>query len=202
MRRRRRRMMVAWLLGGALFALGWVIYGEASELWSDPDIRAESTAAPDPPTSVSLSPSITMPSRESLAVILERPVFSETRRPIEERGSTQTTPSDFRLAGVVIAGTQRSALIQSGTGAVLQRLKEGDDIGGWTVVEIALDRINIRRGAIETELLLDYAAPAPPTPRTESRKDKTPVQSAMKEAPRQVPKQPESAETGSEGEVQ
>jgi len=203
MRRRRRRVVVAWLLGAALFALGWVVYGEAGNLLASPDIRAESAATPDPPTSASSAPFLAMPSRDSLAVILERPVFSETRRPKEESSGTAATPSDLRLAGVIIAGSERSVLVQSGAGTEFHRLKVGDDIGigGWMLVEITVDRIKIRRGTIETELLLDYAAPAPLTPRTDSHREKISVKSAMKEPPKQTSEQPDKVETGSEDEV-
>ena len=200
--RRRRRTMVAWLLGANVFALGWVIYGEARDLWFSSDASAESAATPDIPTATSWSPLLTAPSRESLAAILERPVFSESRRPNSDKGDIQAAPHDFRLAGLVIAGGERSALIETGTSAMLQRLEEGDDIGGWILVEIALDRIKIRRGTMETEMRLDYAAPAPPIHRRESRRESTPVQSAVREGLGQVPRQAESADTGPESDVQ
>jgi len=200
--RRRQRMMVAWLLGGSVFTLGWVIYGEASDLWFTSDASAESVVTPDLPASTTLPALLATPSRESLAAILEKPVFSESRRPNRDRGDTQAAPTDFRLAGLVIAGGERSALIETGTGAMLQRLEEGDDIGGWILVEIALDRIKIRRGTMETEMLLDYAAPAPPIHRRERRRESIPVQSAVREELGQVPRQAEDAEAGSESDMQ
>ncbi|HET6159921.1 MAG TPA: hypothetical protein VFE34_16365 [Dongiaceae bacterium] len=201
MRRHRRRVLFAWLLGMALFILVLVIYRGASDLLSNVSLQPEAAAAPDPPASVPPSPLFAMPSRESLAVILERPVFSETRRPSGDAGTVHVTPSDFRLAGVVISVSERSALIQRGAARMVERLKEGDDVGGWMLVEIGLDRIKIRRGAVEAEMLLDYAAPAPSTPRTESRKERAPIKPAMHEAARQSPSQPDGAETGLDEEV-
>jgi hypothetical protein len=195
-------MMAGWLLGGSVFTLGWVIYGEASDLWFASDASAESVVTPNLPTPASWSPLLATPSRESLAAVLEKPVFSESRRPHGDRAGVQAAPSDFRLAGLVIADGVRSALIETGTSAMLQRLEEGDDIGGWILVEIALDRIKIRRGTMETEMLLDYAAPAPPIPRRETRREGVPAQSVAREEPEQAPRQAESVETGSESDMQ
>ena len=202
MRRHRRSVMLAWLLGVALLALVWVIYGQASELLLNDRSDSGSTAMPDPPAPVSSAAFLAMPSKESLGVIVERPVFSETRRPSGNPGGTQVTPGDIRLAGVVISASERSALIQHGDNGIIQRLTEGGDIGGWMLTEITFDRIKIRRGPVEAEMLLDYKAPAPLTPRTESRREKTPVKPVVREAAKQKLNQPANTEMRSEEEVQ
>lgn len=109
-----------------------------------------------------------MPDRRSLAVILERPVFAQRRRPIGLAGGGAQGEVDFSLSGVVISGNVRSALVRSGGSGTVQQFKVGDTIGGWTLVEVAADRVVVRRDALETEVFLDYAAPAPPIQRPET----------------------------------
>ena len=202
MRRYRTTTMLVWLLGVAFIALVCVIYAEVSAPFTDDALKSGDAAPADLPAPVSSPPLFAMPDRESLAVILERPVFSETRRPSRDLAGAKATPADFTLAGVVISAGARSALIQPLHGNVLRSLKEGDDIDGWMLVEIARDRIKIRRGAVEAEMLIDYAAPAPLIPRTESRKQKPAVNPAVQKPAKQIPNEPGDAEVEPEEDTQ
>ena len=202
MRRNRTRARFAWLLGVAFIALVFVIYAEISVLLTNDGLESEDIASPNPSTPISSPPLFAMPDRASLAMILERPVFSETRRPSEDPAGAQAPATDFTLAGVVISASERSALVKSGNGGMIQRLKEGDDIGGWMLEEIALDRIKIRRGAVEAEVLIDYAAPAPLIPRTESRKQKPAVKPAVQKPAEQIPNGLGDAEVEPEEDTQ
>lgn len=192
--RRRRTRAVFGLLGTAFVALIWVIYAEINGLLMKDDFEPSDAVLPDLPAPASSPPFFSVPDRASLAVILERPVFSETRRPSGDTGRMRGTRADFALTGVVISASERSALVQPGDGGIIQRLKVGDDVGGWILEEIGLDRIKVRRGADEAEMLIDYAAPAPPTPRTESRKPRSAAKSAANKPAKQVPNQPDDAE--------
>jgi len=130
----------------------------------------------------------------SLAVVLERPVFSETRRPRgTATGGAQATPIDFTLLGVVISGSQRSALIRTGKGEAVQRLTEGEDIAGWKLVQIAPDRIVVRRDRVEADVFLDYSTPAPPVPRTQMPKEKPTAQASPQEPNESTAGQPADA---------
>ena len=202
MRRNRTRARFAWLLGVAFIALVFVIYAEISMLLTNDGLESDDIASPNPSTPISSPPLFAMPDRASLAVILERPVFSETRRPSEDPAGAQAPATDFTLAGVVISASERSALVKPGNGGMIQRLKEGDDIGGWMLEEIALDRIKIRRGAVEAEILIDYAAPAPLIPRTESRKQKPAVNPAVQKPAKQISNGPGDAEVEPEVDTQ
>lgn len=201
MRRDRTRALSVWLLGAALALVG-VIYAEISALLTNDVLESDDEARPNLPAPISSPPYFAMPDRVSLAVILERPVFSETRRPSRNAAGERATPTDFTLAGVVISQGERSVLVKPGNGGTIQRLKEGDDIGGWMLEEIALDRIKIRRGGVEAEMLIDYAAPAPPVPRTESRKQKSAVNPAAQKPAKQLLTQPGDAEVEAEEEIQ
>lgn len=202
MRRDRTRTVFVWLLGIAFLALVWVISAQISALLTNDAPESGDTAPPDLPAPASSPPLFAMPDRDSLAVILERPVFSETRRPSSDPDGGRARPTDFTLAGVMISASERSALIQSGNGQPIQRLKEGDEIGGWMLVEIALDRIKIRRGGVEAEMLMDYAAPAPPIPRTESRKQKPTANQPVQKPAKQIPNEPGDAEVEPEDDTQ
>jgi hypothetical protein len=199
MRRHRTGTVLVWLLGVALIALVWVVYAEISALVTDGDPEAGDATPPSLPAPKAVPPPFAMPDEASLTAILERPVFSESRRPSGGPDDRKTTQTDFTLAGVVISARERSALIHPTQGRVIQRLKEGDDIGGWMLVEIALDRIKVRRGAVETEILIDYAASPPPGPRTEVRKPK-PAKNQKPE--KQPPAQPGEAQAELEEEIQ
>lgn len=169
MRRSRAKPRLVVLLGLVCLLLAWVIYEQVAEI---PAIQAvkPSDVAEAGAAAIQRSEAATfsVPDRQSLAVILERPLFTQTRRPSGiAAGSTQGMAVDFSLSGVVISGGVRSALIRSGTNGVVQQLKIGDAIGGWTLVEVAADRVVVRRDTVEAEVFLDYAAPAPPVPRTE-----------------------------------
>lgn len=202
MRRHRTRTMFAWLLGFALIALVWVVYAEMSALVTDDDPESGDSRPQDLPASKADPPRFAIPDEASLTAILERPVFSETRRPSGGPDGLRTTQTDFMLAGVVISAGERSALIQPTQSKLIQRLKEGDDIGGWMLVEIARDRIKVRRGAVETEILIDYAASAPLGPRTEVRKPKPAGSQRAQKPEEHPPAQPGDAQAELEEEIQ
>ena len=201
-RRRRTRTMLIRLLGLAFIALACVIYAEISAFVTGDALEASDAASPNLPAPMSSPPLFAMPDSEALAAILERPVFSETRRPSEHATNIRTRQVDFTLAGVVIAAGERSALIQPGNSRVIQRLKEGDDVAGWMLVEISRDRIKIRRGVVEAEMLINYAAPAPLIPRTESRRQKLAPKPAAQGQATQLSNQPHNVEVQPEEATQ
>lgn len=206
MRRHRSRVGLMWLIGIACTALAWLIYEEISKLPSGEILDSASATLPSLAAPVPSQPVLAMPDKASLAVILERPVFSQTRRPSGAPAGAQAT-IDFTLSGVVISTYQRSALVQPGKAGIVQRLKEGDEIAGWTLIQITPDRIIVRRGAEEAEMLLNYAAPAPPVsstpvPRTENRKENPTAKPATEEPAEQAPSQPANTEAEPEGGTQ
>lgn len=202
MRRHRLRGLFTWLVGAACIVLAWVIYDEIGELPTggvpDSAVAVPSAALePLPPQAA-----MVIPNKAAVAVIVDRPVFSQTRRPGRapaDGGSA--TSMDFTLLGVVITEGEPSALVRPGKGGVIQQLKVGDDVAGWTVEEIAPDRLIIRRDTVEAEVFLDYAAPAPPMPRPVIRKEKpAAAERAPQRAAEQAPKPDADSEAGPDGE--
>ena len=168
MPRHRVQTLVTWLSVAVCVLLGWTIQREITALPST-QAAAPVTAPAADPVAPAAPASVGVPDRASLVVIIERPVFSESRRPSgADEGPAPTL--DFTLVGVVIADRERSAIVQPPHGGAVRRLAEGEEVGGWIVVDIAPDHIVVRHDTTEAEMPLDYSAPAPPVPAA-----KTPV---------------------------
>ena len=159
----RVQTLFTWLSVAVCVLLSWTIQREITAL---PSTQAAAPAAAPlaDPVAPAAPASFVAPDRGSLAVIVERPVFSESRRPsASDEGPAPAL--DFTLVGVVISDRERSAIVQSPHGGAVQRLAEGDEVGGWIVVDIAPDHIVVRHDTTEAEMPLDYSTPAPPVPR-------------------------------------
>ena len=168
MRRHRTRRALTWSIFVTCLLLAWVIYEELTELPKSEALETGDTAAPGELAPTASAASLSMPDRATLEVVLQRPVFSQSRRPgSHAQGGAQTTGIDFTLSGVVISGDERSALIRPATGGTVQQLRIGENVGSWTLIEVAADRVIVRRDTTEAEVFLDYAAPAPKGLRTE-----------------------------------
>lgn len=163
--RRSNRGPLAWLISGAGIVMALVIY---AEIRARPMIEDESSPqATGTEIRVAPRPAVRrpMPEKTTFAAIIERPLFSPSRRPRSEETPIAPTPIlDFSLLGVVISTGEPLALVKPGAGGEPVRVKEGEGISGWTVSRIESDRILVRHGGMERELRLDFAAPAPPAP--------------------------------------
>jgi hypothetical protein len=92
---------------------------------------------------------------ESYVQTLQRPLFSSTRRPpprpapavrSEPQAAPPPDPPGVALVGVVSNERGRRAFIQPGPSEKLREVKVGDEIGGWTVTEIAQRRVVLALG--------------------------------------------------------
>lgn len=148
-----RRLPLAPLLPLALcLALGGVIYVELDQ----PPIDASATAAPAPRSEATGTsrdnPGFAMPPLRGYAEVVERPLFSETRRPSVEAAPVDPRSSAFNLVGIVISAQQRHALIEHGQPPRLEHATEGQEIDGWTVESIQRDRVVLQRGDLRLEV--------------------------------------------------
>jgi hypothetical protein len=102
---------------------------------------------------------------EKFSAIIERPVFSANRRPVSQQAGSQKqlqrAQSKFTLYGIAISAGQRIALVGMERGTGLIRVKEGDALAGWVVVDIERTRLLLRQGALDEELELNYGALPP-----------------------------------------
>lgn len=114
-------------------------------------LAAQSASVP----ATALSP---LPPLASFAAIVERPLFSPSRRPTP--GATGTlgasVESRYRLIGIVATGPKRRAFVAEGARRL--DIGEGDTLDGWTVSEIGQDRVRLTSPAGEAALKMAPAA--------------------------------------------
>jgi hypothetical protein len=108
-----------------------------------------------------------IPDIDSMVVaILERPLFSSSRLPYEERveiaevetGEEEPQAFQARLMGVAIRPEGREALFER-EGSKPVAVKEGGEIDGWTVRAIRNDQVLLLSSRGEEILKLAYAPP-------------------------------------------
>jgi general secretion pathway protein N len=153
-------------------ALGGRVYDEWLVLQEPVPIDAPPAAAAVAAPAAADAP-IVPPTPSSFAAILERPLFSPTRRPPAAAPALAPTPEaaapappaqpiDFSLAGIVISDGSRVALVQMQADGRVVQVAEGGEVDGWKAVTIEPQRAVFRRGDDEQELALDYVKPVPP----------------------------------------
>ena len=130
--------------------------------------RGDRNAAPaaepafDQDNAIPDDPGLPVPPRERFAAVVERPLFSPTRRPTEQVAeAAQGAPSeplDVDLLGVVIWRLQRLALVRPRNAADVMQLAVGGMVSGWTVVTIEPNRVTFRQGEAEQVVRLAYKA--------------------------------------------
>jgi general secretion pathway protein N len=160
-------------LAVASVALGVTIYDElAGESEAGPAGAASATSAQQatvPPTSGTFA----LPPLQSYTAVTERPLFTPSRHPATTQTSSRpaSESSAIVLTGIVIAGDDKVALVADTNAGSLARYREGQTIGGWTLVTIQQDHIVIERGATRREIkLVDKSRTTPegvPPPRNQ-----------------------------------
>jgi len=110
--------------------------------------------------------------RSDYEVVVERPLFSPTRRPpTDEPAALEPEPEVIAdrsldrmdLSAVLITPEQSLAWVTDTGTRELRRLRPGDDVEGWAVRDILSDRLVLeRQGETNTLVLRDYARQPPP----------------------------------------
>ena len=125
--------------------------------------RAGSAAAQD------AEPIFSLPPLEELSAIVDRPLFSEDRRPpVDESQSVapaaSTQPSDTAEREIVLAGTATDqseravAILHDVSQGVQFRVWVGDQIDGWTVKAIMPRAVVLSTSTEEVTVTLDEPA--------------------------------------------
>jgi hypothetical protein len=123
-----------------------------------PDEKSAASAAPAALPAVSRG-GFALPPLSSFAEVTERPLFSSTRRPAtEEIAQAKDGNLGIRLAGIVTSPDASRVIVAHGDPPVLARLKEGDNIDGWSVRLIDANRVVLRRGDEDRQLTLHDVA--------------------------------------------
>lgn len=106
-----------------------------------------------------------------LAATRDRPLFSPDRRGVEPAPEVveeepepepepevaeepEATPPQVRLAGVVISGTLRIAMLHDDVEDEVVRLREGQSFSDWTLVSVAPRSVIFRHGTQEHTVVL------------------------------------------------
>lgn len=152
--------------GACLVAATLVVY----QLWrSDPPIGP----APAPPSTADATvsagseetPAFNLHPSEDYVEIVERPLFSRSRRPAppEETkpgagagGAEDGIAARIALNGIVLTGKHRVALLRFDNDPKVIHVSEGQEAAGWLIQKINADRVVVRRGQQESEIVLDY----------------------------------------------
>jgi hypothetical protein len=158
---RDRRLVL--LLGACAVALGGLVY---AEIHARPVVESPQTVGPARDESAFALPAARKATSDETGIqaILERPLFSPSRRRPVEQASLETPPPptpDFALFGVAITAGRPVALVKRGDGTEYERVGEGGQIGDWTVGQIKTDRISIHQDGVDAELRLEFETPAP-----------------------------------------
>ena len=183
------------LMLGVCAALAWTVYREIQAGAPEP-VEAVAGRAPPLPD-LPAEPGFVMAPAENFSAILERPLFSPTRRsPAEGTVTIESAEPELEVTvvGIIISSEEQIAIIKPKGGSQLVRLSEGDSFQGWTLETIEPDRITFRRGDIEEHIELTYDEPPPVRkPRRRQRKTKeTPARNqSQNRAQPQTPKQNE-----------
>jgi hypothetical protein len=116
----------------------------------------------------------------SFEAMVERPLFSRSRRPQPPRNAaadarTGNAGAPFLLSGVIVAGTTRVAFLQPRSQPKTLRVMEGETVDGWKIEKILPQRVVIGNGDAREELLLqDRIAPATADGRLQPRAGRRP----------------------------
>jgi hypothetical protein len=131
-------------------------------------------AVPQSPPEIPNAPSFTMSPAAAFVEVLARPLFSRTRRPPAQVGQLPAS-SSLTLVAIVISDDERHALLGSGQPLKTTRVREGDEIAGWTVEAIRPDKVIVRRADAREEVTpkgfgrVNTTKPLPTTPIVPSR---------------------------------
>jgi hypothetical protein len=110
------------------------------------------------------APVFDMREEETYAAILERPLFSPTRRPASQSSASAAPAqsSNLALLGIAAGAGRTIALIRTETDAPAIKAQAGDEVAGWQLVTIAASAVTLeRQGGQQLSLELPFKAPAP-----------------------------------------
>lgn len=144
-------------------ALGAAVY-EQFTLPPDQPVGSELTAPVAGAAEFAATDPFVLPPLAAFSEIVERPVFSPTRRlpsdvePEAEILDVTPTPAgslDLVVVGI-ITGPRELALLRSASGGRLRPMAEGDELSGWTLVEIEPFRLVFQREDDEQMFEIEY----------------------------------------------
>ena len=173
------------LLLGVCLALAALVYVEAGMEAPGP---APSGGGETPPlAALPAQPYYARAPVEDFSTILERPLFSPTRRPPAQGVAAAAAPESelqVTLVGVIISSEEQIAIVRLQDASRFVRLSVGDSFQGWILDSIKPSRITFRRGDVEEHVELTYDVP-PPVQKPKRRKRRTRNQQNQNPTPEQ-----------------
>jgi len=169
--RRRSKSVMLVFLAAICAVLAAKVYDEWRRLQQPVTLETAAVAAEDTAASPPLGPGLTVPDEDSFAAIVERPLFSPSRRPGQaapasapktDEASQAKAPPDIVLIGTIVSGNERVALVEITDGSKIVQVRERGEVSGWTALLIEDGRVVFRRGKTEEELVLRYEQAVPP----------------------------------------
>ncbi len=169
--RRGSGWLASTLLLGVCLALAAFVYLQMQTVAPGPAPSGGGGETP-PLAALPAQPSYAMAPVEDFSTILERPLFSPTRRPPAE-GAVAAVASEpelqVTLVGVIISSEEQIAIVRLNDASRFARLSVGDSFQGWILDSIEPSRITFRRGDLEEHIELTYDVP-PPVQKPKRRK--------------------------------
>ena len=110
--------------------------------WTAAAFGADTPAPSQDTSGITLSNPLASQPLELLSAIVDRPLFSPSRRPPAapvSRTAEPTAPAsppDLVVSGIVMDGTSARAVVRVGTEKKIFHAHVGDNIDGWTVSQI------------------------------------------------------------------
>lgn len=160
------RSLIAGPLLPAILCLGLGagLYLEIARPSQEPGFGEVPPAGQGAEANVAVRPLFDLPPVEAFMEVVERPLFSPTRRlPADVAADPEpvadTPVSRGRLEVTVvgiITGPRALALLRSGSGDRLVPLAEGEQLAGWTLTAIEPFRLVFRRDEDEQVFEIEY----------------------------------------------
>jgi hypothetical protein len=169
------------LLAGCLI-LAWNVWHQLTipikAIPSAVDVSGEPANPSLPPAA---PPVFSPPAREQFSAVVERPLFTSTRRPPPPAATPVTAPekaSTVVLVGILHSAAGRVALLAEAGDTKPRRVIEGERFGGWDVNRIDPHQVVLRQGDREQQLDFVWTSKPPPGARQNKK-----LPAAVAEAP-------------------
>ncbi|HLY05751.1 MAG TPA: hypothetical protein VKR31_08395 [Rhizomicrobium sp.] len=149
------QLVLAGVCAALLVVLGYLLFAPLPEI-SLPQVHARAESVDDDPPLPRFEP----PPKAAFAEVDDRSVFNPARvrvvssQSVAGTSSAATLPSDLSLVGVILDGEKKLALIKSPQEPLAVGIGVGGTIEGWQVTRVEPDRVALRAGGPEQQLLL------------------------------------------------
>ena len=176
-RRRRLGLVLPAALLVASAGLVWLVYQQLD--WRPHALAGAGEAAPRSVSPLPGAAGFALAPIERFAAVIERPIFSPTRRPPDPTAAPPPTPEPeapvaelaLVLKAVIGSADGRVAILTEAAGGGTVTLARGGLYKGWTLADVGPKRVIFRQGGIERRIELKFdAAPAPKPPTRKRRR--------------------------------